>query len=296
MASSRLSRLTARHLAVASTGIGAVGFAATRSVSRPTPAEEQFHVSSKNPVPKDWRGRIWQIRNDYPTLPEQAFVQGGGGETDLPVAQAPELPMQPWGLQHEAPWLQILLTDATDEELPNLKDSPSMNAVIARSPNDPIKDAACPKKRNEHASKLRLLQVDFAVRDDRSPIGWIFGTFMYNGDKCEKNTTGEQRMTQPAPQYVGDKYTPVNDRETMNWFRNIPAGQPFSDNTPSGDYSLQLMIGFHNYHHWIRSQKKSILGLKDQREYILREEELLGAVEKREGLRNGPDMHYDSPG
>jgi hypothetical protein len=29
---------------------------------------------------------------------------------------------------------------------------------------------------------MRLIQVDFAVRDDRAPIGWVFGTFMYNGN------------------------------------------------------------------------------------------------------------------
>lgn len=28
---------------------------------------------------------------------------------------------------------------------------------------------------------MRLIQVDFAVVDDRSPIGWVFGTFMYDG-------------------------------------------------------------------------------------------------------------------
>ena len=34
--------------------------------------------------------------------------------------------------------------------------------------------------RNKHYSELRLLQVDFAVRDERAPIGWVFGTFMYD--------------------------------------------------------------------------------------------------------------------
>ena len=41
--------------------------------------------------------------------------------------------------------------------------------------------------RNDYASDLRLFQVDFAVRDDRAPIGWVFGTFMYNGHSKESD-------------------------------------------------------------------------------------------------------------
>lgn len=44
-----------------------------------------------------------------------------------------------------------------------------------------------PKTRNKFASDVRLLQVDFAVRDTRSPTGWVFGTFMYNGNKTDSN-------------------------------------------------------------------------------------------------------------
>lgn len=43
------------------------------------------------------------------------------------------------------------------------------------------------KVRNNFASDLRLLQVDWAVRDDRAPIGWVFGTFMYDGSQKDKN-------------------------------------------------------------------------------------------------------------
>ncbi|KAJ5662260.1 uncharacterized protein N7477_009876 [Penicillium maclennaniae] len=68
-----------------------------------------------------------------------------------------------------------------------MEGSPSMKAVIAPAASDPTKNAADPAVRNTFASDLRLLQVDFAVRDDRSPIGWIFGTFMYTGTKHESN-------------------------------------------------------------------------------------------------------------
>jgi hypothetical protein len=61
------------------------------------------------------------------------------------------------------------------EDLPLLQ-------VIAQQEADPVKNAVNPKIRNEFASDVRLLQVDFAVRDDRAPIGWAFGTFMYSGN------------------------------------------------------------------------------------------------------------------
>ena len=36
----------------------------------------------------------------------------------------------------------------------------------------------------------------------------------------------------------------------MKWFRNIKAGQPFSDKAISLDYSLQLAVGIQNYYEW----------------------------------------------
>lgn len=52
--------------------------------------------------------------------------------------------------------------------------------VISPQPN-PKQAPPTGKVRNEFSSKVRLIQVDFAVVDHRSPIGWVFGTFMYNG-------------------------------------------------------------------------------------------------------------------
>lgn len=76
-------------------------------------------------------------------------------------------------------------------------------------------------------------------------------------------------------------------------FRNIPSGQPFTPGSTSGDYSLQLMIGFHNYHSWVASQRGPISRLMARTKYVIRGEVPLGEMEKREGLRNGPDMSYD---
>jgi hypothetical protein len=37
--------------------------------------------------------------------------------------------------------------------------------------------------RRDKPDSLRLLQVDFAARDDNAPTGWVFGTFMYDGSQ-----------------------------------------------------------------------------------------------------------------
>lgn len=69
------------------------------------------------------------------------------------------------------------MTDATDDEVPKMKGAPAMKAVIAKPLTSPSDNG---RYRNNFASDLRLLQVDFAVRDDRAPIGWVFGTFMFD--------------------------------------------------------------------------------------------------------------------
>ncbi|KAI8297328.1 hypothetical protein K4K59_003505 [Colletotrichum sp. SAR11_240] len=64
-----------------------------------------------------------------------------------------------------------------------MKGAPSMKAVIAPD------DAKSAEIRNSKPSDLRLLQVDFAVTDERAKIGWVFGTFMYYGDMKEANVS-----------------------------------------------------------------------------------------------------------
>ena len=65
---------------------------------------------------------------------------------------------------------KVLFTDATDEEAPFMKGGASLtwDAKIQRE--------GAPKK-------LRLLQLDIAVRDSRADefTGWLFGTFMFYG-------------------------------------------------------------------------------------------------------------------
>jgi hypothetical protein len=55
-------------------------------------------------------------------------------------------------------------------------------------------------------------------------------------------------MTPPAN-------TPEGSAAWMQWFRNIPAAQPFSPNSTSLDYSLQLAVGIQNLAAWSNACK-----------------------------------------
>jgi hypothetical protein len=110
MTSSFFYRLTARRLAIASTGIGAAGFTANNprrgDGQDVTVAEEQFHTSSSRPLPLDWTGEVWKIRNDYPNTTRQATTQGVK-VADIPTIPGPELPLPGRRLDQEAPWLTV---------------------------------------------------------------------------------------------------------------------------------------------------------------------------------------------
>ncbi|KAF4450364.1 hypothetical protein F53441_6488 [Fusarium austroafricanum] len=74
---------------------------------------------------------------------------------------------------------KILLNNSTKEQMPIQDGAPEMHAVISKSTDNG-------KERNNYPSKLRLIQVDFAVVDPRAPIGWVFGTFMFNKHHSKK--------------------------------------------------------------------------------------------------------------
>ncbi|KAG9081252.1 hypothetical protein FRC06_005692 [Ceratobasidium sp. 370] len=81
---------------------------------------------------------------------------------------------------------KVLMSNASDEDLPTQKGSPTWPAVIC--PDNPQRDQPpIAGSRNNFASDVRLTGIDFAVRDARAPIGWVFGTFLYDGRKVESN-------------------------------------------------------------------------------------------------------------
>jgi hypothetical protein len=74
---------------------------------------------------------------------------------------------------------KLSFTTAPVSEVPYLKGSPEWDAYVYADPNDP--------RPNVHTKravlKVRLLQIDIAVKDSRvaSSTGWVFGTFVYGG-------------------------------------------------------------------------------------------------------------------
>ncbi|KAH0840347.1 hypothetical protein J3R83DRAFT_1366 [Lanmaoa asiatica] len=76
--------------------------------------------------------------------------------------------------------------DVTEKEVYTLAGSPTADACIATTNPDGHPD---PKVRRDTADHLRLIQTDFAARDDRFPaVGWVFGTFIYDHTQAKENS------------------------------------------------------------------------------------------------------------
>ena len=68
--------------------------------------------------------------------------------------------------------------------------------VISPQP-DPTKAPPSGHVRNNFTSHVRLIQVDWAVTDEASPLGWVFGTFMYNCHLKDKFPNNVRRIYAP---------------------------------------------------------------------------------------------------
>jgi hypothetical protein len=110
---------------------------------------------------------------------------------------------------------KLLFTTATVEQVPYLAGSPEWLVYISDQVNSPNPD---PTKRA--AIKVRLLQIDIAVKDKRSPVGWVFGTFVYGGGPAPGATAGSG-WTNVAPvglMWGNDPgYTPGQGQLQQTW-------------------------------------------------------------------------------
>ncbi len=83
---------------------------------------------------------------------------------------------------------KLLFTTASDEEVPWMKGSPGWDAYVFEDLHNggSFNDDA-PRK----VTKVRLLQLDIAVKDKRSAqTGWFFGTFVYGGGMAANAGSG----------------------------------------------------------------------------------------------------------
>lgn len=74
---------------------------------------------------------------------------------------------------------KLLFTTAPTSQVPYLAGAPEWDAYVYADLNDPRPTLQSPRA----VMKVRLLQIDIAVKDSRvaSTTGWVFGTFVYGG-------------------------------------------------------------------------------------------------------------------
>ncbi len=85
--------------------------------------------------------------------------------------------------------VKLLFTKASPEQVPYLQGSQEWQADTKRIKKKKKKESDCVPL-TKCVETLRLLQVDVAVRDKKSPIGWVFGTFIYNKNSTKNYPLG----------------------------------------------------------------------------------------------------------
>lgn len=148
--------------------------------------DEWFHMPWQHYGPSGREG-VHGLTREAPVQPRQlawtqtssgqtyavAFYNAFGGHTIGTVWKNPERPeLHDIRFPHGTVVFKLLFVDIPRSEVPSL-----VNPVIWQAYATETFTATRRK-----ISDLALIQMDLMVRDDRSPLGWIFGTFQYNGD------------------------------------------------------------------------------------------------------------------
>jgi hypothetical protein len=87
---------------------------------------------------------------------------------------------------------KLLFTTAPADQVPFLAGSPEWDAYVYADPHIQTSEIPDdPAKRVRAVLKVRLLQIDIAVKDKRAgTIGWFMGTFVYGGGPAGKPGSG----------------------------------------------------------------------------------------------------------
>ncbi|MFM9853389.1 MAG: hypothetical protein ACKVOJ_11375 [Sphingomonadaceae bacterium] len=82
---------------------------------------------------------------------------------------------------------KLLFSTASEAEVPWIKGAPGWDAYVYKDVHkEPSAEGTDPRA----VRRVHLLQIDIAVKDARSPIGWVFGTFAYGGGPTGKPGAG----------------------------------------------------------------------------------------------------------
>jgi hypothetical protein len=108
-------------------------------------------------------------------VPKTADFMGSQMAAGLPFAQGTVV-------------VKFLTTSATPDCVPYLKGSPEWQ--IDRHVLQPNGKYSCERK----VQTSRIVQMDVAVTDNRSPTGWVYATYVYNGDQRGATTFWEHLL------------------------------------------------------------------------------------------------------
>ena len=96
--------------------------------------------------------------------------------------------------------VKLLFTAATETEVPYIKGALEWDADVHDLPPG---DVDCRSEAMRKVQRLRLLQIDLAVKDKRAPVtGWVFATMAYDGNA--PGATWADRMAPVGSQWGND--------------------------------------------------------------------------------------------
>ena len=140
---------------------------------------------------------------------------------------------------------KLLFTGGTVDKVPFLENTLMWEANIYENNGKKLNEKNMPETRVNKT--VRLLQIDIAVKDNRSTdVGWVFGTFMY--DASQKGSTVWDRMV-PVGLSWGDDPTVTKDREKKGAYVNNELQQSYINEAlirkNDGDYGNRAYVKYH---------------------------------------------------
>ncbi|WP_246317324.1 hypothetical protein [Hyphomicrobium methylovorum] len=88
--------------------------------------------------------------------------------------------------------IKLLFSTVSEAELPTVKGAFEWDANIYINKDPQFRNAGPLSRFERRTEKVRLIQIDLQVRDERSTTGWLLGTYGYNGNA--KGDTPWKRM------------------------------------------------------------------------------------------------------
>ncbi|MFP3782465.1 hypothetical protein SB769_14705 [Burkholderia sp. SIMBA_024] len=106
---------------------------------------------------------------------------------------------------------KLLFTTAPVEQVPYLAGAPEWNAYVY------VEDPTISLRRE--VKKVRLLQIDIAVKDKRAKdTGWVFGTYVYGGGPgSNRRGAGWYNVSAVGVMWGNDLFDPATNQQSQTW-------------------------------------------------------------------------------